>query len=55
MNILELESLIGKTIRGVGYDRTDKGYTLVLITGKIPMTFYFSSEAPIALEVETEQ
>lgn len=49
----ELEKAIGKRITGVSHEETDYHYVMLTLThGK---TLVFRSDAPINVEVETEQ
>ena len=54
MEITDLERLLGKKPRGVTYELGPWGYTLLIVTEK-GLSFYFTSEAEIDLEVIKEQ
>lgn len=54
MNTEELEKLVLRKIRGVAYEASHLGYTLMIVTDR-GKTFYFTSDSEIELEVEQEQ
>lgn len=54
MNVDDLEKMISKKVRGVSYELTQWGYTLMIVCDK-GKTFYFTSDDDIDLEVEQEQ
>lgn len=54
MDNADLEKLISKKIRGVSYELTPWGYTMLIVTDK-GKEFYFTSESEIELEVTQAQ
>jgi hypothetical protein len=51
--IEDLEKMLSRKVRGVSYELTQWGYTLLIVTDK-GKSFYFTSDSEIELEVETE-
>lgn len=54
MNTPDLEAMLLKKILGVAYEEMSGEARLVIVTTQ-GRTFYFTSDSPIDLEVETEQ
>lgn len=50
----ELEKMISRKVRGVSYELTQWGWTLLIVTDK-GKNFYFTSDSEIDLEVTQEQ
>jgi hypothetical protein len=54
MNAEDLEVMLSKKVRGVSYEEVNgQGYLVIVTTGG--GNFYFTSEAPIELNLEREQ
>jgi hypothetical protein len=54
VDLAELAGMLSKKVRGVTYEYVNGEAFLVIVTSG-GRSFYFTSESPIRLEVETEQ